>query len=1273
MARIAGRGVRTFGEFDYSYDPANYHPLGIKLFSAKIRPPSAPPELAVSAPARQFAAPVEAPPRVEPERTAIVPHGPSESNPYLWSFDLCSVTLANFHYRKMSLVRDYEALLTEQPENAAFDAVFSLKSEEEDGEQNSREDHQGADAPRSLGRSPVAAQQDQYHVVTCDPTQSASILQARTGQSYIIQGPPGTGKSQTITNLIADYAARGRRVLFVCEKRAAIDVVYARLKQQGLDELCCLIHDSQTDKKAFVMDLKKTCEAFLAEADNVGDAQGRRKQVLKQLRDELRPLEHFADSMNEMPPAAGVPLRQLLARCIELREQLPKLSALEKERIPNYVQWEQNRERLAALAERLNDLQGHAILAAHPLRLLSPKLLDAPRPLELLGGVLPSAGELLQTIQSSIAPADLLARHCTTLARTQALVEHAQRVAPLAKMRHMSLLSPEGKWWQAFAQDLEQLRRLEAALEAAQQHTRHWKRKLSPADLAVVLPQARFLEQASLGWLKPAWWRMRRVLKRAYDFRAHEVRPSWSQVLENLQKEQAAAAEVESYLRVLAEKHSLSGDVRPLVQRIVELRERASGFEPWLAEFHGRLIESDRSGDAVERLLSIEQPLAALRQKLDTALVDFDEQPLSKLARDVAQLQKSLDELPDYLQCVANLAALPPELASMLRHVSWGPPQLEAAIADHTLESLYRADRGTGRFNGQRRDRHAEHLEEAHDAFLASNAGLVRHLVRQRFLENVRIAALPVGQLGSEQKEFKARFTRGRKELDHEFGKTMRYRAIRDLVAGETGEVIKDLKPVWLMSPLSVSDTLPLDSGFFDVVIFDEASQITLEEAIPSLFRARQAIVVGDEMQLPPTDFFATRRQEDEDELAFEENGESVSYDLASNSLLNHAARNLPSTMLGWHYRSRSESLISYSNWAFYQGRLLTVPEEQLAAAGQPALRATKAADGEAALGAVLERPISFHFLEQGVYEKRRNRAEAEYVAQLVRALLKQEAKDKGQTTKDTSAPSLGIVAFSEAQQDEIEAALARLAQQDASFQTLLDAEWEREENGQFVGLLVKNLENIQGDERDIIILSVCYGRGPNGKMLMNFGPINKSGGEKRLNVAFSRAKHHMVVVSSVSHADITNDYNDGANCLKNYLRYAQAVSVGDQAAAQQVLRTIAPYAHRQATPDQVPHAFQEQLAAALIQRGYAVDQGVGQSHFRCDLAVRRPEESVYRLGIFLDGDAYYAQANVLERDMLRPRLLRAFGWRTVHILAKDWYDDPEKVVERLVKSIEEH
>ena len=255
-------------------------------------------------------------------------------------------------------------------------------------------------------------------------------------------------------------------------------------------------------------------------------------------------------------------------------------------------------------------------------------------------------------------------------------------------------------------------------------------------------------------------------------------------------------------------------------------------------------------------------------------------------------------------------------LANLLRQVARPEPQLESLVARQGLAAIFRQDRNLGKFNVAVYKKHVSRLEKSHDRFYEVNAGAVLESVRRRFRENIRIAvAADTRSLTPEQKEFKVVYNRGRRELEHEFGKTMRYKSIRDLVAGESGMVIQDLKPVWLMSPLSVSDTLPLDGDPFDVVIFDEASQVPLEEAVPALFRAAQAIVVGDEMQLPPTSFFASRQDEDDGALMVEdEAGGKVEYESERQQLSQSRRRSLPATMLGWHYRSRSESLISFSN-----------------------------------------------------------------------------------------------------------------------------------------------------------------------------------------------------------------------------------------------------------------------------------------------------------------------------------------------------------------------
>jgi predicted DNA-binding WGR domain protein len=265
---------------------------------------------------------------------------------------------------------------------------------------------------------------------------------------------------------------------------------------------------------------------------------------------------------------------------------------------------------------------------------------------------------------------------------------------------------------------------------------------------------------------------------------------------------------------------------------------------------------------------------------------------------------------------------------------------------------------------------------------------------------------------------------------------------------------------------------------------------------------------------------------------------------------------------------------------------------------------------------------------------------------------------------------SLGIVAFSEAQQTEIENALERLASEDLEFGAKLEAEFIREENDQFCGLFVKNLENVQGDERDIIILSVCYGYDFNRRMLMNFGPINQRGGEKRLNVIFSRAKHHMAIISSIRYHDITNEYNDGANSLRNFLQYAEATSIGDLRTARQVLESLNPIARKSLAPETGRDAVIDALAAALRTRGYAVDANVGQSRFRCDLAIRGERENFYVMGILVDTDAHYANSNLLERYLTQPSILRAFGWRIRLVLTKDWLEDPDGVLNRLQREL---
>lgn len=1247
--RLTGRGVRQKGAVEYSYDRSNYQPLGLQLFLRTVKPSPAPLGLAAGGKSRprtpqmmEGAGPVPAPGSAddkavvsEKDASLYALHESQGANPYAWDFDLCSLTLGNFNYRKMSLVRDYTQLLEGDLASTAFDTIFSLQPR-----------------PAENSEKPALPIEDQFLTVSCDPTQTSAIAHARDGRSYIIQGPPGTGKSQTITNLIADYAARGKRVLFVCEKRAAIDVVFHRLQQCGLDDLCCLIHDSQTDKKEFVLNLKHTYEGFLKEGDGAAAADAKRNELVRLINQDLGVLQRFADAMQTVHDGAGLPLRQILQRLIELRRDQPALSLVETEQIPAYDHWVAHGAVIQHLAATLRDLGEEPIFARHPLRCLNPAVVDGENPIATLVAHLDKAEAILTPLEKALSQSKLPGEVWNRLDQIEALVTFATRIKPLAKWNLLVLLNPESERARRFAAGVRDLAAKATALEQAQKAAAGWRERLPAADIPAALSQAQSFANSWFSRLKPAYWRLRKILLARYDFSSHVIAPGWVQILQALDAAiRAETAYGEAYGQF--EQEFGVDNVGDASRFAAELPAILESLHPSAKSLCDYLIGNPGAVALVQTLAGLGPEFHQLDAELSATFIDYRSESLLSLREWVDDVRENLSSLPDLIPCLRELGALPERLQQVLRRQPLTPRQLEAAMARQSLNETYRKDRLISQFEGRSLLQRLERLDNHYNEWMKRNAECIRARVRAKFLQHVQISSAPAAQLTAEQKNFKRLYATGRRELEHEFSKTMRYRSIRDLANDETGLVIRDIKPIWLMSPLSVSDAIPLDPAEFDVVIFDEASQIPLEEAIPAVYRSHQVIVVGDEMQLPPTNFFSASRL-DEDSVLVEEEGEAVTLDLAADSFLTMAARNLPATFLGWHYRSRYESLISFSNASFYSGQLLTIPDRQLSPVALPEIKVASPAEGAANVEHLLNRSISYHHLEQGVYSERCNTSEARYIAEMVRNLLRRETK-----------LSIGIVAFSEAQQTEIETALTELGREDADFRNRLEAEFEREEDGQFCGLIVKNLENVQGDERDIIILSVCYGYDAGKRMLMNFGPINQRGGEKRLNVIFSRARRHMGVVSSIRHFDITNEYNDGAACLRNYLEYAAAVSVADGRTASRLLAGLAPQVGGRETARPVDPVVDE-IAAALRKHGHQVDTDIGQSGFRCHLAVRDAGQAFYRLGILVDTDESYRNTDPLERCLLRPKVLERFDWRVMLVLTKDWYHDPDDVLRQL-------
>lgn len=1242
--KLQARKARVTTKPDYSYDRENLKPLGLQLFLEKVRPTPMPLRDVAGAPPQPRLPHIMDPGAaedsgkvLETERQMFSLREGDNQNPYSWDFDLCSLTLGNFNYRKMTLVRDYSKLIETDMASSAFDTVFSLTPK-----------------PPEEAPPPPLELADQHLVISCDATQASAIARARTGASYIIQGPPGTGKSQTITNLIADYVARGKRVLFVCEKRAAIDVVFHRLRQQGLDELCCLIHDSQTDKKAFIQNLKQTYEKFLSQADMDQEADVIRSRTLKAMEQDLAVLRRFSGVMSGPSPHTGIPVRSLLHRLVELRGRAAELAPEVEDLLPEYPLWQQHGDVVNRLQSALDDVGDERCFAKHPLRWLGKGIVQADRPLEALGKHLDAAEDLLDAVESALELSGLPGELWDTFEEIQTILEFAVRVRPLAERQLLGVLTHGAaeQRFSALAVDLDQKA---GEYWKAKEKTAGWREPLSISDTESALAQAQALERSLFHFLQPAFWRLKKTLQARYDFSKHAVAPAWTKILSDLAAEHKAL-DVWQTLQKRAAGEWRVEDVESFRRQVTEMRNDPQLTHPSIRALLKLVADSPESGSLLENLAGIHDRFTQLDQTLSEALAEYERFEFPELVDVLAKLREQAGTLAELSPVLSDLADLPEAFTHALRHVEVPLAQFEGVIGHKSLNQVYREDRAVSRFEGRTLLRKMELLEKHYREWLGLNARCLRMAVRRTFLEHVNISSLPAAQLNQEQKAFKKSYAAGRRDLEHEFGKTMRYKSIRDLAAGDTGQVIQDLKPIWLMSPLSVSDTLPLDPELFDVVIFDEASQIPMEEAVPAIYRSHQAIVVGDEMQLPPTTFFASARS-DEDSVVVEEEGERIEVDLDSDSFLTQSAQNLPSTLLAWHYRSRYEALISFSNAAFYSGNLFTIPDRQRAVSDRPELVVTAAEQGGANVAELLARSISFHYMENGLYEDRRNPGEAAYIAQMVRGILQRDTK-----------MSIGLVAFSEAQQSEIESALTQLAEQDAEFSARLENEYVREENDVFCGLFVKNLENVQGDERDIIIMSVCYGPDAGGRMLMNFGPINQRGGEKRLNVIFSRAKHHMAIVSSIRHHAITNDYNDGANSLKNFLQYAESVSKGDEASARRVLENLNPLSRKALAPLSRGDTVVEALAAALRQHGHVVDLNVGQSKFRCDLAVRGASDSLYQLGILVDTDGHYANPNLLDRYLMQPGILKAFGWRHALVLTKDWYHNPDDVLARLEK-----
>ena len=442
-------------------------------------------------------------------------------------------------------------------------------------------------------------------------------------------------------------------------------------------------------------------------------------------------------------------------------------------------------------------------------------------------------------------------------------------------------------------------------------------------------------------------------------------------------------------------------------------------------------------------------------------------------------------------------------------------------------------------------------------------------------------------------------------------------------------ELLQGIK-IWLMTPESVSEILPFKENLFDVVVFDEASQIYIEKSLPSITRGKKVVVSGDNKQLRPSNLGFGRIENAEDDLTDEELGSA----LEEESLLDLARFKYPQVMLNYHYRSKYQELIEFSNYAFYNGNINVSPNK-----------------------ANTIKPIEVIKIENGLWQKRTNKAEAIRVVSLVKELLK--------TRKNNE--TIGVVSFNVSQQDLIQDLLEEECVKDTNFASLYKKECERNNNGEDESLFVKNIENVQGDERDIIIFSTTYAKGEDGKLVRNFGWLNQKAGENRLNVAISRAKLKIYIVTSILSSELQTDdlKNDGPKLLKKYLEYCEAISSNNYDLAKIILNSLTNKAEINSSTEK--EGIKQDVKNRLVKLGYNVDENIGIGKYNLDLALKDINNNYYMV-IEFSNKILSNNNNLRELDINREKFLNVRGFKYYKVWENLYYHNKEKIIEEIVE-----
>jgi len=1056
--------------------------------------------------------------------------------------------------------------------------------------------------------------QDLGHIMEADASQTRVIAAAREGQNMVVQGPPGTGKSQTIANIIAVAVRDNQKVLFVAEKRAALDVVYDRLESCGLGPLCLEMHSTKAQKKTVYDELGKTLNLGPPRIDDRSEY-----DRLRAVRDELNELSdqiHAVDEVNgETPYNIMGKLSKLMAdrdlprpdyhvkeiatwsreKADNVREDIQKLVDLMKEYGPEGTHdWRgANRKITPMERDRLND---QVKKLQDRLNGLKTCLDQACKALSISDeGGLAFAEKIHRLIESMGSRP----RGVDSLMRVEGVVEYSGKLRKLLESiqqeQAVRARLEESVLQNAFSRDWS-IEHREIAKHKSSLF--RWFRGSYLAAIKQVKAVAKNPKQSNSDRLK--------VLNMLISHRAQmqeigEQRALGETVVGPLWRGwKTDVSEVIDSIQWIDEQIRMLGSPGALTKQVNQWPE---DVDP--VEMGKQLCECIREFEAVWNEVVSTCDLDVQRA--------FDEKsihsvPLCTITHRMSRWAKNPDGQDTWIQLhdVANKVSTSglDEIRDRLASGQLAPEYACDTYDYIRTEAVYtrfnKMNPDLGKINGRDRTVLVEQFRDLDAAPLKLSSQEVMAMHYESIPEGTR------GEMGL---------------LRGEVQKKTRHMPLRRLLK-EVGDAVQAIKPVFLMSPLSVAQYLDPDGLKFDLVLIDEASQVRPADAIGSIMRAKRAIVVGDQKQLPPTSFFeklVSIEEESEGQALEDVIAEQVKDMESILSLCD--ARGMPGCMLKWHYRSQHESLIAVSNQEFYNNKLVCPPS--------PAITNTK-------LG------LTFQYVD-GIYRRGRGKSDnLDEAKTVMNAVLEHVRTRPGE--------SLGIVAMSQSQQTTIQNEAEKMR---AEYPELNSFCSESKENPFFI----KNLETVQGDERDVIFISVGYGKTEDGRLSQNFGPVSNEGGERRLNVLFTRAKKRCRVFASIRHTDIQHEKarHRGPYMLKTFLKYAETGEMDVP------ILTGRP-------PDS---PFEEAVGDAIRGYGYDIDYQVGSDGFLIDLAVRDPEnEGGYILAIECDGARYHSSYWARERDRMRQTLLEAKGWVFHRIWSTDWFNNPEDETLRAINAI---